>query len=59
MGVELLKNPESRGWTADQWATRLDCGHSTVVECDQWKGLQVYKAGVIIEKKRRKKTDRN
>jgi hypothetical protein len=59
MGLELLKNPESRGWTADQWATHLDCGHSTVVECDQWKGLQVYKTGVVIEKKRRKRTDRN
>jgi hypothetical protein len=46
----LLKNPDCRNWSAQQWATHLGCAKSTVAETDAWKSLKIVKGGVALER---------
>ncbi len=36
----LLTNSDARGWSAREWAERLDCSHGTVTGTKAWKGLE-------------------
>jgi len=57
MGAVLLKRPESREWSAQQWADCLGCRKSTVADTLQWKALLAARVGARLERqvKRAKK----
>jgi hypothetical protein len=41
----VMRQPESRGWTAQQWAAHLGCGKTAVLKAKTWQSLKVVKAG--------------
>lgn len=57
--LEIMSDdPEVRGWTAQQWAKKLKCGRSTVVETKTWQDLELVREKQKAEraKDRRHKT---
>ncbi len=54
MAAELLKNPDSRDWSAQQWADRLGCSKSTVSVTPQFKALLAMRVGAQIERQVKK-----
>ena len=52
MIAEMASNLEAvKGWTAQQWANRLGCGKSTVVETQTWKTLSFVRQQAKAEKR--------
>jgi hypothetical protein len=47
----LQRKPESRGWSAQEFATSLGCGKSTVVESETWKTLQKMRAEAELSRR--------
>ncbi len=55
MKAELVANlEEAKGWTAQEWADRLECAKSTIAGCETWKSLSMFR----LDAKARKKNDR-
>ncbi len=50
MGAELVKHPESRDWSAQQWADALGCVKSTVAATLQFKALLAMRQGAHLER---------
>ncbi len=44
MFAEIGTNPKCIGWTAVEWANRLDCGKTSVINSAAWAALKVLKA---------------
>jgi hypothetical protein len=56
MKAELASNlHEVKGWTAQQWADRLGCGKTTIIETETWKSLALLRQQMKAEKR----NDRN
>ena len=52
MVAEMASDLETvKGWTAQQWADRLGCGKSTVVETQTWKTLSFVRQQAKAEKR--------
>lgn len=50
MQTTLKRKPESRDWSARQWADHLGCAKSTVHDTSTWKALMIARAGAGIDR---------
>ncbi len=52
MKAELAANLETvKGWTAQQWADKLGCGKTTVIESETWKSLSLLRQQAKAERR--------